>query len=380
MRLFAELLPDQERVLGRDHADTLTTRNNIACWTGEAGDAREALRLFSELLPDLERVLGRDHPDTLTTRSNIACWTGETGDAARRCGCSPSCCRTGSGCWAATTPTRSRPAATSRGWTGEVGDARQALRLFTELLPDQERVLGRDHPDTLTTRSNIARWTGEVGDAREALRLFAELLPDQERVLGRDHPDTLTTRSNIASWTGEVGTRGRRCGCSPSCCRIRSGCWAATTPTRSRPAATSRLDRPWGTRVRRCGCPAVLPDMERVLGRDHPDTLGTSGHQAAEIGRVPIRGRKGESAIWLTDPAVDVLVEVPPDDRSMGSMRRRSVMGGRRGPVRLGLYMHLNFSRVLGWISLRGRSGACDSSCMRDDATEWETVNSRRLR
>ena len=38
-----------------------------------------------------------------------------------------------------------------------------------------------------------------MGDAREALRLFAELLPDQERVLGRDHPDTLRTRDNIAA-------------------------------------------------------------------------------------------------------------------------------------------------------------------------------------
>ena len=163
LRLFTELLPDQERVLGRDHPDTLTTRNNIATWTGEVGDAREALRLSRALLPDQERVLGRDHPDTLTTRNNIAYWT------------------------------------------GRVGDAREALRLFAELLPDQERVLGRDHPDTLTTRNNIAFWTGEVGDAREALRLSAELLPDQERVLGRDHPDTLRTRNNIASWTGRGG-------------------------------------------------------------------------------------------------------------------------------------------------------------------------------
>jgi hypothetical protein len=31
-----------------------------------------------------------------------------------------------------------------------------ALRLFRELLPDRERVLGPDHPDTLATRSNIA--------------------------------------------------------------------------------------------------------------------------------------------------------------------------------------------------------------------------------
>ena len=78
------------------------------------------------------------------------------GTRVRRCGCSPSCCRTGSGCWAATTPTRSATRNNIAALDRRVGDAREALRLFTALLPDMERVLGRDHPDTLTTRNNIA--------------------------------------------------------------------------------------------------------------------------------------------------------------------------------------------------------------------------------
>jgi hypothetical protein len=36
-------------------------------------------------------------------------------------------------------------------------EAGEALRLFRELLPDQERMLGLNHPDTLRTRGNIAR-------------------------------------------------------------------------------------------------------------------------------------------------------------------------------------------------------------------------------
>jgi Tetratricopeptide repeat len=58
-------------------------------------------------------------------------------------------------------------------------------------------VLGADHPDTLTTRHNIAFWTGECGDAAQALRLFRALLLDRERVLGADHPDTFKTRDRI---------------------------------------------------------------------------------------------------------------------------------------------------------------------------------------
>jgi hypothetical protein len=72
---------------------------------------------------------------------------------------------------------------------------------YAALLPVQERVLGAEHPDTLTTRANLARWTGQAGDAAAARDQYAALLPVQERVLGAEHPDTLTTRTNLDSWT-----------------------------------------------------------------------------------------------------------------------------------------------------------------------------------
>ena len=82
---------------------------------------------------------------------------------------------------------------------------REALRLFAELLPDRERVLGRDHPYTLRTRNNIAAWTGEVGDAREALRLFPRCCRTRSGCWAATTPTRSTTRNNIASWTGEDG-------------------------------------------------------------------------------------------------------------------------------------------------------------------------------
>ena len=199
--------------LGPDHPDTLTTRHNIAYWTGRAGDAHGALELFTALLPDRQRVLGPDHPDTLTTRSNIA------------------------------------------HWTGQAGDARGALELSTALLPDQQRVLGPDHPDTLTTRHNVADWTGEAGDARRALDLSTALLPDRQRVLGPDHPDTLTTRHNIAAWTGQAGDARGALELFTALLPDRSGSSAPTTPTPWPPATTSPPGpgRP-GTPAARCSC------------------------------------------------------------------------------------------------------------------------------
>ena len=54
----------------------------------------------------------------------------------------------------------------------------------------------------------LARWTGEAGDPVAARDQFAALLPVRERVLGPEHPRTLTTRANLAYWTGQAGDSG----------------------------------------------------------------------------------------------------------------------------------------------------------------------------
>ena len=42
------------------------------------------------------------------------------------------------------------------------------------------------------------------GSRAEALRLSQELLPDQVRVLGADHPDTLRTRKRVAALSDQA--------------------------------------------------------------------------------------------------------------------------------------------------------------------------------
>ncbi len=236
----AALLADRVRVLGPDHPTTLITRSNLAYWTGEAGDAVGARDQFAALLPDQVRVLGPDHPDTLITRNNLAAWTGEAGDelGARDqfAALLPDRVRVLGPDHPATLITRSNLAHS----TGRAGDAVGTRDQSAALLPDQVRVLGPDHPDTLITRSNLAHWTGEAGDAVGARDQFAALLPDRVRVLGPDHPDTLITRNNLAAWTGRAGD------------------------------AVGARDQ----------FAALLPDRVRVLGPDHPDTLITRNNLA----------------------------------------------------------------------------------------------------
>jgi hypothetical protein len=241
LQLLRELLPDMARVLGPSHAGVLITRGNIATWTGRCGDTEAAWLLSEELLPDEIRVLGPDHLDVLTTRNNIASWTGQCGDAAAALRLSeellPDEIRVLGPDHLGALAIRANIAF----WTGRRGDTEAALRLSRELLPDLIRVQGPDHEDVLATRDNIARWTGECGDAAAALRLCQELLPDLVRVLGPDHRGALAIRANIAFLTGE-------CGDTEAALRVSE---------------------------------ELLPDKIRVLGPDHPDVLATRADIAA---------------------------------------------------------------------------------------------------
>jgi hypothetical protein len=55
-------LQDHRRILGPDHPNTLTSRNNLALAYRKAGRLDEAITLLEETLRDCERVLSPGHP------------------------------------------------------------------------------------------------------------------------------------------------------------------------------------------------------------------------------------------------------------------------------------------------------------------------------
>jgi hypothetical protein len=195
-------------------------------------------------------------------------------------------------------------------WTGAAGDPAAARDLFAALLPVYERVLGPDHPDTLRALSNLARWTGEAGDPAAARDLFAALLPVYERVLGPDHPDTLRARSNLARWTGEAG--------DPAAARDLFAALLAVSQRVLGPEHRHTLTaRHWLARLTgEAGDPtaardqfaALLPVSEQVLGREHPHTLNARANIAGWTGKA------GDAAA-----ARDLLAELLPElERVLG--------------------------------------------------------------
>ena len=229
-----------EGLLGPDHPDTLTSRNNLASAYESAGRLEEAITLYEQVTKDSARVLGEDHPATAASRNNLA------------------------------------------GAYRAVGRLTEAITLYEQVLTDRIRVLGEDHPRTLTSRNNLAYAYESAGRLEEAITLFEQVLPDRIRVLGEDHPDTLTSRNNLAGAYKSVGRLEEAITLfeqvTKDCARVLGEDHPATLASRNNLAgayyAVGRLEEAITLYEQ------VLPDRIRVLGEDHPDTLSSRNNLA----------------------------------------------------------------------------------------------------
>ncbi|MGW7662368.1 hypothetical protein ACWGKH_19010, partial [Streptomyces sp. NPDC054756] len=69
-----------------------------------------------------------------------------------------------------------------------------------QLLADRLRVLGSDHPDTFTTRHDLAVMRGMAGDPAGAVDALEGLIKDELLILGPDYPDIQATQSSLDQW------------------------------------------------------------------------------------------------------------------------------------------------------------------------------------
>ena len=189
--LYRRALTVQERVLGPEHPDTLTSINNLAHLLRGKGDLEGAIQLKLREMPLSEKVLGAEHPQTLSCINNLAELLRVRGDLAA------------------------------------------AEPLLRHALTVRERVLGPEHPNTLGSINNLALLLQAKGDLAAAEPLHRRVLAASELVLGPEHPNTLSSVNNLASLLRTKGDL------------------AAAEPLYRR----------------------ALESLERLLGLEHPDTL-----------------------------------------------------------------------------------------------------------
>lgn len=170
------------------------------------------------------------------------------------------------------------------------GDGPAARALEERVLAVQRRVLGEEHPDTLSTIRNLAAMYDRE-DSSAAHGLQEQALEAQLRLLGEEHPSTLVTMNNIAL------------------------------------ASIDRGDLPRA----RIFQERVVEAMRRVQGEEHPDTL-TAKHNLAHV-----YSRQGDAA--AARPLLErtlaarrrVLGEEHPD--TLGSMTNLALLYADEGEL-----------------------------------------------
>ena len=85
------------------------------------------------------------------------------------------------------------------------GEVQAAVALYERAYDVRRDKFGDDHPDTLTSASNLARNLWWLGEYQRARALDEDTLTRRRRILGEDHPDTLTSASQLAMRPVRVG-------------------------------------------------------------------------------------------------------------------------------------------------------------------------------
>jgi hypothetical protein len=79
-----------------------------------------------------------------------------------------------------------------------IGAYIDAEKMTKKSMTVRERVLGDEHPDTITSKAELASTYWNQGRWGEAETLGLEVVEMSKRVLGDEHPDTITRKANLA--------------------------------------------------------------------------------------------------------------------------------------------------------------------------------------
>ncbi|KAM0521217.1 hypothetical protein ACHAPE_002692 [Trichoderma viride] len=204
-KLLRQLLNTKEEILGKDGIETLDTMSRLAYTLTQLGNFTEAERVYRHMLHIQQKSLGMDHLDTLLSISNIAVTLGYLGqyEESMEMHCQALKGREKVlGLNHLDTLASMKHSAIA---LGDLGRYEEAEKMHRQTFEVQANLLGNDHPDTLTSMHNLAVVLENLYKYDEAVKTQRQALEGRERVFGKEHPDTLTSMSNLALMLGTQG-------------------------------------------------------------------------------------------------------------------------------------------------------------------------------
>ena len=306
IRMHEETLRLSEAKLGPGHPKTLSSRNGLAAAYNEAGRTAEAIRMHEETLRLWEAKLGPDHPDTLTTRHNLAVAYWAAGRTAEAIRLHEETLRLHQAKLGPDHPSTLIVRHVLALAYAAAGRTAEAIRMHEETLRLKEAKLGPEHPSTLASRNGLAEAFEKAGRTAEAMRMFEETLRLCEAKLGQDHPGTLMSRNNLANAYWDAGRTADAIRMHEETLRLKEAKLGPDHPDtllgRSNLARAYHLAGRTAEAIRMHE--ETLRLSEAKLGPGHPKTLTSRNYLAtayAEAGRVAEAMRMFEETLRLRE-------------------------------------------------------------------------------
>ncbi|KAM0714701.1 hypothetical protein Q7P37_009718 [Cladosporium fusiforme] len=226
------------------------------------------------------------------------------------------------------------------GYYDRLGDSRQAAEMGEECWRTRKAKLGADHPHTLTSMSNLAWYYYRLGDSRQAAEMGEECWRMRKAKLGVDHPDTLISMGDLAGYYDRLGDSRRAAEMGEECWRMTKAKLGADHPhtlisTSNLAGYYDRLgdsrraaemgEECWRTTKAKLGAdhPEILTLMSNLAG--YYNRLGDS-RRAAEMGEECWRMRKAKLGVDHPDTLISMGDLAGYYDR-LGDSRRAAEMG-----------------------------------------------------
>ena len=115
---------------------------------------------------------------------------------------------------------------------GELGKHAEAAEQHRAVQQLRAKVLGPEHPDTLSSMNNYAYQLGKLGKHAEAAEQHKAVQQLHAKVLGPEHPDTLSSMNNYAIQLGDSASMQRPPSSTERSSSCMPRCWGQSTQTR----------------------------------------------------------------------------------------------------------------------------------------------------
>ncbi|KAK3938097.1 kinesin light chain [Diplogelasinospora grovesii] len=210
--LYRQALKLRTQVLGAEHPSTLVSMNNLALVLNSQGKYEEAETLHRQALELSAKVFGAEHPSTLASINNLASVLNSQGKYEE----AETMYRQALKLWTKVLGAEHPDTLASINNLASVLDSQgkyeEAETLHRQALELRTKVLGAEHPDTPASMNNLANVLYSQGNINnlanvldsqgkyeEAETMYRQALKLRTKVLGAEHPDTLTSINNLAS-------------------------------------------------------------------------------------------------------------------------------------------------------------------------------------